>query len=86
MAVELIIKSKKLAEAVESLYSAAYAEGHKAGDWAIVAQVWTELTGGGARIRMAVLPKHFVDQISDILVRAADNAARKRKRKAKAKP
>jgi hypothetical protein len=80
VAIELIVKSKALAEAVESMYRVAYAEQIPNGGWAILGQVWAEPTGKGARIKMTMLPKHFADQISAVLERAANNGARKRKR------
>jgi hypothetical protein len=84
VAIELIIKSKALAEAVELMYRVAYAEQIPNGGWAILGQVWAEPTGKGSRIKMTMLPKRFADQISAVLERAA--GARKRKRATKAKP
>lgn len=85
MAIELIVKSKKLAEAVESLYDAARNQGIPNGGWAILGQVWLTNDHTGARVKMTSLPKHFADEISGVLLRASVHADRKRRRETKAR-
>ena len=86
MAVEVYVKSKALDRVVADFYKSAQTQGIPNGAWALLGQVYSTYTAGETRLKLALLPKVWADQVAEVLVRMDANQARAAARKAKAKP
>lgn len=78
MSVEFITKDRAAVKHVKALYVSAMDSGLRNGDWALLGQLYLE--GDAVRVKVALIPKPYNQQIAAVTARMAAAPKRKAKR------